>query len=120
LPQFDNLGRELPVNSGDKPFDFSLSGALYAMLFPVSGSDCGTVPAEKSEGIGKQAVKLARQGKPGVVLSQGRLKAKGRASAKRHGLSASPQYREVEPKGCSVPQVPSLGGSSPAKAGAAS
>jgi hypothetical protein len=108
------------VDSGDKLFISNASGGLCAMLFPVSGSDCGTVPTEKSEGIGKQAVKLARQGKPGVVLSQGRLKAKGRASAKRHGLSASPQYREVEPKGCSAPQVPPPRGFSPARAGAAS
>lgn len=108
------------MDSGDKPLVLSALGAPYAMLFPVSGSDCGTVPAEKSEGIGKQTVKLTRQGKPGVVLSQGRLKAEGRASAKCHGLSASPQYREAEPKGCSAPQVPSPRGSSPAKAGAAS
>jgi len=76
------------------------------MLLGVSGPDCGTVPAEKSEGTGKQPAKLTRQGKPGVVHSHGRLKAEGRASAKCYGLSAPPQCREVEPKGCSAPQVP--------------
>jgi hypothetical protein len=60
------------------------------MLVLVSGLDCGTVPAEKSEDIGKQPGKLTRQGKPGVVLSHGRLKAKGQPSATCRGLSALP------------------------------
>ncbi len=63
------------------------------MLLGVSGPDCGTVPAEKSEGTGKQPAKLTRQGKPGVVHSHGRLKAEGarkRKVLRSFGAAAMP------------------------------
>ena len=62
------MTRDGAVDSGDKLFVPDAQNGRCDMLLPVSGSDCGTVPTEKSEDIGKQAVKLTRQGKPGVVL----------------------------------------------------
>jgi hypothetical protein len=81
------------VDSGDKVPVLHAENVRCDMLLVVSGPDCGTVPAEKSEDAGKQSVKLTRQGKPGVVQSHGRLTGGGarkREVPRSFGVAAIP------------------------------